>query len=88
MYRRAVFFSARTMRNGSYTLGEFPAKVVRIDCPRCERAGRYRLDGLTARFGADAALPDVLLALTSCERRSDFSRPRGARFTDLVRSRR
>jgi hypothetical protein len=74
------------MRNGSQTLGEFPAKVVRIDCPRCERAGSYRFDGLMARFGADAALPDVLLALASCERRADFSKPCGASFTDLVRS--
>jgi hypothetical protein len=54
-------------------LGEFPLPVVRIDCPRCERAGSYRLDGLKARFGADAALPDLLLALASCERRKDFS---------------
>ena len=48
----------------------------------CARAGRYRLDGLMQRFGADAALPDVLMALASCDRRSDFSRPCGARFTD------
>ena len=30
------------------------------------------------------ALPDVLMALAGCERRTDFSRPCGARFTDLV----
>ncbi len=70
---------------GSHSLGEFPLNVVRIDCPRCERAGRYRLAGPVARFGADAALPDVLMALASCERRKDFSRPCGARFTDLAR---
>ncbi len=34
--------------------------------------------------GADAALPDVLLDLAACERRADFSRPCGARFTDLA----
>jgi hypothetical protein len=72
------------MRVGSHSLGEFPLPVVRIDCPRCERAGSYRLNGLLARFGADAALPDVLMALVSCERRADFSRPCGARFTDLA----
>ena len=33
---------------------------------------------------ADAALPDVLLALAACERRANFSRPCGARFTDLA----
>jgi hypothetical protein len=34
--------------------------------------------------GADIALPDLLLFLASCERRAGFSRPCGARFTDLV----
>jgi hypothetical protein len=57
--------------------------VVRIACERCARA--YRLDGLIARFGVDAALPDVLLDLAACERRRDFSRPCGERFTDLAR---
>jgi hypothetical protein len=42
-----------------------------------------RLDGLIARFGPDIALPDLLIELASCTRRADFSRPRGARFTDL-----
>jgi hypothetical protein len=59
------------MRIGSHSLGEFPLPVVRVDCERCNRAGSYRLAGLMARFGADAALPDVLLALASCERRAD-----------------
>ncbi len=43
----------------------------------------FCFDGLMTRFGADAALPDVLM-LASCERRADFSRPCGARFTDLA----
>ncbi len=72
------------MRNGSRSLGDYPGDVVRIECERCGRAGRYRLHGLIERFGADAALPDVLLALASCERRGDFSRRCGARFTDLA----
>ena len=72
-------------RIGSHSLGEFPLPVVRIDCPRCDRAGSYSRDGLLARFGADAALPDVLMALAACERRKDFSKPCGARFTDLAR---
>jgi len=45
--------------------------------------GNYRFGGLLARFGQDAALPDVLMALAACERRKDFSRPCGARFTDF-----
>ncbi len=73
------------MRRGSHSLGEFPLAVVRIECERCGRAGSYRLDSLMARFGPDAALPDVLMALASCERRRDFSQPCGARYTDLGR---
>jgi hypothetical protein len=70
-------------RIGSRSLGEFPFDVVRIDCERCGRAGRYALAGLLARFGADAAGPDVLMELAQCDRRKDFSRPCGARYTDL-----
>jgi hypothetical protein len=58
--------------------------VVRIECPRSDRVGSYRRDGLLARFGADIALPDLLLTLAECERRRDFSKPCGARFTDLA----
>ena len=68
---------ARMRRIGSPLLGEFPHAVVRVDCERCGRAGSYRKEGLVARFGADIALPDVLMALASCERRKDFSRPCG-----------
>ena len=59
-------------RIGSHSLGEFPLNVVRIECERCGRAGRYRRDGLLARFGPDIALPDLLVALASCGRRMDF----------------
>ena len=37
-------------------------------CQRCARAGRYRLDGLVQRFGADAALPDDLMKLALMRR--------------------
>ena len=39
------------------------------------------------RFGADIALPDLLIALATCDRRVDFSRACGARFTDLAATR-
>src|SRR5208283_4922760 len=73
------------MRNGSLALADYPGDVVHISCERCGRAGSYRRDGLIQRFGADAALPDVLHELASCERRADYSRPCGARFRDLAR---
>jgi hypothetical protein len=71
-------------RIGSRSLGEFPFDVVRIECERCSRAGRYALAGLIERFGADAAGPDVLMELAACERRKNFSQPCGARFPDLA----
>src|SRR5208283_1162090 len=36
----------------------------------------------------DAALPDVLTALASCQWRADFSKPRGALFADFGRLKR
>jgi hypothetical protein len=59
-----------------HALAEYPRarRLVRLRAMRPRRA-RYRRDGLIARFGADAALPDLLIALASCERRKDFSRP-------------
>jgi hypothetical protein len=57
---------------------------VALECKRCDRAGGYRKEGLQARFGIDIALPDLLGALSSCERRADFSKPCGARFMDLA----
>lgn len=71
-------------RVGSSSRADYPGRVVRIECSRCGRAGRYVLAGLIERFGADAALPDVLMDLAACERRKDFSAPCGARFADLA----
>jgi ATP-dependent DNA ligase len=42
------------------------------------------VSGVVARFGADIALPDLLVALASWERRADFSKACGAPFTELV----
>ena len=47
-------------RIGSHSSESFPWDVVRIDCERRGRTGRYRKDGLMARFGADIALPDLI----------------------------
>jgi hypothetical protein len=47
--------------------------VVRIECERCGRSGRYAKARLMERFGADAAGPDVLTELAACERRKNFS---------------
>jgi len=65
-------------RGGAYLVSDLPRdRICRIACSRCGRAGAYRPDTLAARFG-DAALPDVLIAVTACERRGDYSSPCGA----------
>lgn len=40
-----------------YTLGEIAARtaMLTVACSRCKRRGRYRLDKLIARYGADAS---------------------------------
>jgi hypothetical protein len=72
------------MRRGAYQLSKFPLSIVRVDCPRCGRRGTYRLSSLLARFGGDAAMPDVLAELAHCDRRGSFSTPCGAKFSDLT----
>jgi hypothetical protein len=67
-------------RSGAYTVSHLPRdRLCRIACERCGRAGAYRREALAARFG-DMALPDVRIALTACEQRGDFSRPRGTSY--------
>jgi hypothetical protein len=73
------------MRKGSMPLAQFPLDAVRLECPHCGRARSYRRDVLIERFGSDIALPDLLAELAACERRHDFSRPWGTRFTDLAK---
>lgn len=69
---------------GALTVADYPGEAVRIACDRCERRGRYRRNSLFAMFGADAALPDVLVALANCPKARDASNPCGAHFPDLV----
>jgi hypothetical protein len=68
----------RRDRQCASALGAFSLDVVRFECRAAIERGAYRRDGLMARFGPDAALPDVLMApgrpLTSIGGRA------GARF--------
>jgi len=49
------------------TLGEIAARtsMLEVACSRCERRGRYRLDKLIARHGADAAVRVIVPELTA-----------------------
>jgi len=49
------------------TLGEISARtlMLQVVCSRCERRGRYRLDNLTACYGADASVRVIVPELTA-----------------------
>jgi hypothetical protein len=69
---------------GALTLATCRLDPVRVACNRCGRRGRYRRATLIERFGAEAALPDVLRYVAGYDRASDMSRPCGAHYVDLV----
>ena len=55
-------------------LSEFDdTRTLSIECRRCERSGRLWVRTLKARYGADAALPDVANALSEdCPRHGAY----------------
>ena len=78
----APSFNARMPRSGAYVVSD-PSRdrLCRIVCARCGRTGAYRPATLAARFG-DMAVPDVLIVVTACEGRGDYSRPCGAAYVE------
>jgi hypothetical protein len=65
------------------TLTSYPRDLVRLACDRCGRSGQYRRETLIERFGRDAQMPTVLVALADCPRYKDMSNPCGAHYPDL-----
>ena len=41
-------------------LSDFPYVTVRVQCPRCERYGAYKLARLAARYGPETLLSEVI----------------------------
>ena len=64
-------------RDGSLTPANLIGKleVLRVECERCGRAGRYRVDRLVQRLGRDAKLTDWLANITA-DRPRKLSRAR------------
>jgi len=55
-----------------FRLRDYPYVVVRFACRDCPRIGSYRLAVLAEKFGADAAISDVLGAISaSCLRNKE-----------------
>jgi hypothetical protein len=76
-------------RDGSITPRDLIGRidVLRVECVKCDRYGRYAVDQLALRIGLDAKLVDWLAALTNdCPRKRSpgLSDPCGAVMPDLV----
>ncbi len=76
-------------RDGSMTPGDLIGRlhVLRVECARCGRAGRYGVERLAAMIGADGKLTDWLYGLTAdCSRRhlGNLSDRCAARCPDLL----
>jgi hypothetical protein len=48
------------MPNGSLSLADYPAAMVRLKCSKCGRSGQYRKAKLIEKYGAAVPLPDLL----------------------------
>ena len=71
---------------GALTIADYPAKLVRVACRKCDRSGRYWRTTLTALYGAEAPLPNVLafLAHDCPKRRGIGNEACGAYYPDLA----
>jgi hypothetical protein len=80
----------RLPEEGAWLLRDYPGNTVRVDCPKCGRAGSYSLAALIACHGSRAGLPDLLSLLTAdCPRRGalgQFGDPCAAGFPELARA--
>ncbi len=74
------------MPNGSLSLAEYPAAMVRLRCSKCGRSGQYRKATLIETYGAEIPLPDLLhLVGVSCPKMDKLGNdPCGAHYRDLA----
>jgi len=73
------------MPNGSLSLAEYPAAMVRLKCAKCGRSGQYRKATLIEEYGRDIPLPDLLhLVGASCPKMDKLGNdPCGVSYEDL-----
>lgn len=75
-------------RDGSLTPADLVGKldVLRVDCTKCDRIGRYRVDRLVQQLGREAKLTDWLANITAdCPRKlkGGYGDPCGAHCPEL-----
>ena len=74
------------MPDGSLSLAQYPATMVRLDCSKCGRSGQYRKATLIGKYGADIPLPELLRRIaTDCPKVGVLGNdPCGAHYPDLA----
>jgi hypothetical protein len=55
-------------RMSRYVLSDIREPTLTIVCEPCGRRGRYAVARLIEKYGADAKLPDLRLALANCQK--------------------
>jgi hypothetical protein len=75
-------------RDGAIIFSDLIGKLdmLRVECPKCGRGGRYRLADLISRYGRDVklfAFTDDVAANCTRRRAPSDSDPCGAVFPDL-----
>ena len=74
------------MTTGSLSPATYPTDAITIRCDRCSRVGRYRRQTMIERYGVNAAMPDVLNAITACERNQRLSVERCEAYFEELRN--
>jgi hypothetical protein len=59
-------------------------RMLSVTCERCNRFGRYRIDKLIEKYGADITLPELRHELAQCERRHNMSDPCQVGYVERV----
>jgi hypothetical protein len=77
-------------RSGSVTLGEIAGRLemLRVECPKCGRAGQYRVMRLMKECGPGTLMPELLAKISGdCPKRQagELHDPCRARMPDLGR---
>jgi hypothetical protein len=55
------------------TLADVREPTIEIACEPCGRHGRYNVERLLAKHGADMRLPDLLTIIADCQKTRSFS---------------
>ena len=74
------------MPHGAFSLAEAATRLtmIRLECSKCGRFGRYRIDKLIAKYGPDISLPDLRHELAQCHRRGNMSDPCQVSYVDVL----